>query len=134
MPFCRNCGYEVKDTDKHCPACGSAQESAQESAQAAEGTAAETVTPIDIPVVKKASGLLNTGYLIWSILNILFCCMPLAIAALIMTVLAKDAPSAADEEKKLKTAKICNLIATIGGAVFYLFYIVLVAIGVASSM
>ena len=131
MPFCRNCGYEVKDTDKHCPACGSAQENVEETVQ--EG-AAENVTPIDIPVVKKASGLLNTGYLIWSILNLLFCCMPLAIVSLIMTVLAKDAPSAAEEEKKLKTAKVCNLIATIGGAVFYLFYIVLIAIGVATSV
>ena len=131
MPFCRNCGYEVKDTDKHCPACGSAQENVEETVQ--EG-AAENVTPIDIPVVKKASGLLNTGYLIWSILNLLFCCMPLAIVSLIMTVLAKDAPSAAEEEKKLKTAKVCNLIATIGGAVFYLFYIVLIAIGVATSL
>ena len=131
MPFCRNCGYEVKDTDKHCPSCGSAQESAQTEAG---GTASEPVTPIDVPVVERASGLLNTGSLIWSILNILFCCMPLAIAALVMTVLAKDAPSAADEEKKLKTAKICNLSATIGGAVFYLFYVAMVALGVLSTM
>ena len=131
MPFCRNCGYELKDTDKHCPACGSEQENVQD---ATADSFAETVTPIDIPVVKKASGVLNVGYLIWSILNILFCCMPLAVASLIMTVLAKDAPSAADEEKKLKTAKICNLIATIGGAVFYIFYVVLVALGTLATM
>jgi len=127
MPFCRNCGREVKDTDKYCSACGSAQTST-----------ANTAATVGAPTNAAPSGNLRVGHLIWSILNmVLFggvLGLPLGIVALIMTVLAKDAPSAADEEKKLKTAKICNLIATIGGAVFYLFYIVLVAIGVASSM
>ncbi len=116
MPFCKNCGHEVNETDKLCPACGSAQEGAAESF-------ANTVTYADSPAMERASGQLNTGHLIWSILNIIFCCMPLAIASLIMTLLAKDAPTAAEEKKKLKTAKICNLIATIGGAVFYLCYL-----------
>ena len=127
MAFCKNCGYEMKETDTTCPACGSAQEGAADNL-------ANTVTYTDAPAPEKASGQLNTGHLIWSILNIIFCCVPLAIVSLIMTVTAKDAPSAAEEQKKLKTAKICNLIATIGGAVFYLCYLALVVIGSLASM
>lgn len=124
MAFCKNCGAELKEEDKFCPSCG--------SEQAAENTTEpvfENVPPIaDIPA--KASGQLNVGFLIWSILNILFCCMPLAIVSLIMTVTAPNAATAEDEKKKLKTAKICNLIATIGSAVFFIGYIFLVVIGV----
>ena len=59
--------------------------------------------------------------------------MPLSIASLIMTIQAKDAPTAAEEKKKLKTAKICNLIATIGGAVFYICYIVFYVLVILAS-
>ena len=78
----------------------------------------------------KASGNLNVGSLVWSIINLVLCCMPLGIASLIMTVLAKDAPSAEDEEKKLKIARICNLIGTLSVAIVSIFYIVFVVVGV----
>jgi hypothetical protein len=46
-----------------------------------------------------------------------------------MTVLAKDAPSAEDEAKKLKASRICNLIGTISCVVFFIFYILIVVVG-----
>lgn len=119
MPFCKNCGTQLEENVKFCPECGTAQ-----------GTGESTPTPpiTEIPVPQKASGVLNVGQLVWAILNLLFCCMPLGIVSLIMAVTAKDAVSPEEEQKKLKTAKTCNLIATIGGAVFYLLYIALVFI------
>lgn len=122
MPFCRNCGKQLEENVKFCPECGSAQENASEA------EAAPTPPVTEIPTPPKASGILNVGQLIWSILNLIFCCMPLAIVSLIMTVTAKDAPSAEEETKKLKTAKTCNLIATIGSAVFFVIYFAFVVI------
>ena len=122
MPFCRNCGTKLEEEAKFCPECGTAQ-----SAAATEE--ASSIPPIEPEIVEpKASGVLNVGSLVWSILNLIFCCMPLAIVSLIMTVTAKDAPSAQEEAKKLKTAKTCNLIATIGTAVFYVVYFVIMFI------
>ena len=91
MPFCRNCGSAL--AGETCTMCGKKE-----------------AAPI-------ASGVLNVGHLIWSILNIVLLGgvlgLPLGIVALIMTVLAKDARTAKDEMQKLKIAKICNLLATV---------------------
>ena len=128
MAFCKNCGAQLEESAKFCPSCGTAQ---------AEQAPAEVVTPeIEIPVQEinaapapeKASGNLNVAQLVWSIINLLVCCTPLGIAALIFTVIAKDAATAEEEAKKLKTAKTCNLIGTIGGAVVIVLYIVLAVV------
>ena len=131
MAFCTNCGKELKSDEKFCPACGTAQ------AAAAQNDGTSNVPPIvNIPTPGGFKGrTLNTGLLIWSILNLVFCCMPLGVASLIMTVLAKDAPTEEEESKKLKTAKICNLIGTIGSVVFYVVYFILViALGLLGSL
>ncbi len=105
MPFCRNCGREVRDTDKYCSACGSAQTST-----------ANTAATVGAPTNAAPSGNLRVGHLIWSILNmVLFggvLGLPLGIVALIMTVLASTAPTAKDEKQKTRIALVCNLLAT----------------------
>jgi len=123
MAYCTNCGNNIEDGVKFCPNCGARQSSNDNGPEINFG---------DVQV-NKSSGQLNVGQLVWSIINLLTCCTPLGIAGLILTLLAKDAHSAEEETSKLKTAKICNLIGTIGAAVFVVLYIVLFAIGIASA-
>ena len=137
MAFCRNCGTKLEEGEKFCPSCGTQREEAAQNAQNAQSAqSADAAAEPQIVInngnqnenynaaMMGASGKLDTPSLVWSIINLLVCCQPLGIASLILTILAKDAPSAAEEEKKLKTAKTCNLIGTIGAAVFYFCYII----------
>ena len=129
MAYCKNCGVALEENAKFCATCGASQE---------ETVAAEITTEeIVAPAPKKASGNLNIAQLIWSIINLVACCTPLGIAGLILTIIAKDAPSAEDEAKKIKVAKTCNLIGTIGGiiiSILYIAYIALIVLGVASEI
>ena len=77
----------------------------------------------------KASGALNVGMLIWSIINLCCLCTPLGIAGLILTIIAKDAFTKAEEDKKLKGAKICNLIGSIGFVIVGILYVVFMIAG-----
>ena len=121
MAFCKNCGVALEENAKFCANCGT---SLEEESVVAEITAEEIVTPAP----KKASGNLNIAQLVWSIINLVACCTPLGIAGLILTILAKDAPSAEDEAKKIKTAKTCNLIGTIGGVILSILYVVVIIV------
>jgi len=124
MAFCKNCGSRIDDGSKFCSVCGASQESTEQQQPG------EPIYNIE-PVIPKASGTLNVGMLVWSIINLLMCCMPLGIASLIMTIMAQGAASAQEEASKLKTAKICNLIGTIATGVLIIAYIILIAVGVA---
>ncbi|MBQ7376905.1 MAG: zinc-ribbon domain-containing protein [Clostridia bacterium] len=130
MAFCSNCGTKLEENEKFCPNCGTQREQVA-NAQNAEASAEPQVVVNNgnqnenyNAAVMGASGKLDTPSLVWSIINLIVCCQPLGIASLILTILAKEAPTAADEEKKLKAAKICNLIGTIGAAVIYFCYII----------
>ena len=137
MRFCKNCGNQLADDAKFCTFCGTAQ--ATEEAQAATTAAttqAETVN-IDFATTEDTnapSGKLNIGMLIWSIVNLLCCCTPLGIAGLIFSIIAKDASTAEEEAKKVKGAKICNLIGSIGGAVVTVLYVVFIVIMAMAEM
>ena len=124
MAYCTNCGNNIEDGVNFCPFCGAQQNTADKGPE----------INFDEPQINKASGQLNVTQLVWSIINLLACCTPLGIAGLILTILAKDAPSAEDEASKLKTAKTCNLIGTIGAGVLILLYVILIALGVTAGM
>lgn len=126
MAFCKNCGSQIDDGSKFCPVCGTNQEN-NEQQKTDETYYKEPITP-------SASGSLNVGMLIWSIIDILMCCMPLGVVSLIMTIMAQNATSAYDEASKLKTAKVCNLIGTIGMGVFVILYILLIVVGVVAGV
>ncbi|MBR5187636.1 MAG: zinc-ribbon domain-containing protein [Clostridia bacterium] len=115
MAYCSNCGSKLEENAKFCLACGTPTEQTENSTTINTAPVEEAT-----PAPAKASGVLNMGMLIWAIINLISCCTPLGIAGLVLTILAKDAPSAEEEAKKLKTAKTCNLIGTIGGAVYIL--------------
>jgi uncharacterized membrane protein YvbJ len=126
MAYCKNCGVALEENAKFCANCGASQE---------ETVAAEITTEeIVAPAPKKASGNLNIAQLVWSIINLIACCGPLGIAGLVLTIIAKDAPSAEDEAKKLKAAKTCNLIGTIGGAVITVLYTVIVVFAMIAEL
>ena len=67
------------------------------------------------------SGTINVGYLVWSILNLILCCMPLGIAALILTVTANSAPSGKVEQTRWRWALILNLIGTLSIVFEFIF-------------
>ncbi|MBQ3823566.1 MAG: zinc-ribbon domain-containing protein [Clostridia bacterium] len=124
MAFCPNCGAEVKEGAAFCPSCGAPVNKAAEPTPAPQPQpqAAPAYTapqpqyqaPYQAPVQQKASGQLNTGMLVFSIINIFFCTI-FGIIALIMTITAKDKPTAEEEQKALKTAKTLNIIGIIFG-------------------
>ncbi len=112
MAFCPNCGKQAENNENFCAACGTALNHEENNS---------TSEPINFNTAPKQPKALNTTQLVWSIINLVLCCMPLGIAALICTILAKDATDVLNEEKYLKTAKTCNIIATIVGVVVFVF-------------
>ncbi len=140
MPFCPNCGIRIVENAKFCHYCGTAQKKYKSigkknivpeeeiPVQEAE-PAPEEKSPVDekaSSLPEMPSGKLNAGMLIWSILNTIMCCTPMGIAALIFAAKAKDAATAEEEKKKLKTAKTLNLIPTILYLILIVFYIVVI--------
>ena len=123
MAYCSNCGSKLEENAKFCLACGTPTEQTENSTTINTAPVEEAT-----PAPAKASGVLNMGMLIWALINLFSFCVPLGIASLVLTILAKDAPSAEEEAKKIKTAKTCNLIGTIGGVIFIICYIVIVFI------
>ncbi len=135
MAFCSNCGAKLEENAKFCSACGTSTEASSETAPVSAEQANEFSAPDMGSSPAKASGNLNMSMLIWAIINTVACCMPIGIAGLLFTIFAKDAPSAEEEAKKLKTAKTFNLIGTIAGVVYVIFCVVLgVIIGLSESM
>ena len=67
----------------------------------------------------------TTGYIVWSIINLVACCLPLGIVGLIFTLQAGKATTQLEAEDALKKAKIFNLIGTITGVVVLFLYIIL---------
>ena len=130
MAFCSNCGKQLEENAKFCPACGTKTETSGETAEIPVEQAFATETPAPA----KASGKLDLQMLIYSIINTVILCLPLGIASLILTILAKDAPTAEEEAKKLKTAKTCNIIGTLIACtivlIFVLFCIFLVILAI----
>ena len=126
MAYCSNCGAKLEENAKFCLACGTPVEQTETTdAPVADAT----------PAPAKASGNLNVAQLVWSIINLILCCMPLGIAGLILTIFAKDAPSAEEEAKKLKTAKTCNLIGSIGGGLWVIIsFVISVLAGLAEVL
>lgn len=128
MSFCRNCGFALKPEDNYCPSCGRAQSphTAPHASYARQDVA--PVTPLSQP---KASGHLNVGVLIWSILNFLiFSGSLVAVVAIILTATAPSAPTLEVERKRIFWAKVCNWVVTAFGILLVLFFFAMLVIGI----
>ena len=121
MAYCSNCGTKLEDGTKLCPMCGSYQHDTQNAY-------------VNDQSIERSSGNLNVGQLVWSIINIVLCCVPLGIAALILTILAKDSPSREEELKKIKAARTCNIIGSVSVAALVIIYVILIAVGISMSV
>jgi hypothetical protein len=69
-----------------------------------------------------------TPYIVWSIINLVCCCMPLGIAGLIFAIQINSASSYEEAENKRKTAMILCIIGTVFGFVIGVIYVLLSAI------
>jgi uncharacterized membrane protein YvbJ len=63
-----------------------------------------------------------TPFIVWSALNLIFCCIPLGIASLIFSLQINSASSYEEAEKKKKTAMILCIVGTSLGFVIELIY------------
>jgi len=75
-------------------------------------------------------------YLVLSILETLFCCQPLGIAAIVFSVLASSEKNSRNYAKAIshaKNAKICLLVGVIGGALIILFAVIMAIVGEAAG-
>ncbi len=128
MAFCPNCGKPVEEGENFCQGCGT-----NLNTNETNNAAVSSNEPVINSTMPKKR-VLNTAQLVWAIINIVMCCTPLGIAALIFAIIAKDAADDETEQKQLKTAKTCNLIGTIGGAVLVILYFLLIVIGTIAGM
>lgn len=156
MKKCPNCGAENNDVAVYCASCGATLAQPQDAQSSASSQvpnpAAQNQVPPSYqtqpgqyqtnpnfqppsqnyyqqpPQMPYGQTANTTGYIVWSIINLLFCCMPLGIVGLIMSINAKNCFTKEDFESKIKSARIFNIIATVAGVVAILAYIIFVVI------
>lgn len=74
-----------------------------------------------------ASRQLSVGQLVWSIINIVLGCMPLGVAALVMTILAQSADWASQEKRRLRAAMVLNIIGScLLPVLLILFFVIII--------
>ncbi|MBR2327110.1 MAG: zinc-ribbon domain-containing protein [Clostridia bacterium] len=110
MAFCQKCGSELENGALFCASCGTQAE-------------VQAVVPTEPEAPTASSGVLNTGMLVFSIINTFLCTM-LGLIAAIVTIHAKDSRTAEEEQRMLKIAKVLNIISVAGFAAIFVFYII----------
>ncbi len=138
--YCEKCGTQVEAGIKFCPTCGSKMEVADQSANEPAYTQNFQDVVNSQPVYDQANTtetykpkVNSTPFLVWSIINLVCCCLPLGIAGIVFVVKAGNATTQEEADKALKTSKTLNLIGSISGAVLAIAYVALMAFGVFST-
>ncbi|MGL6225041.1 MAG: CD225/dispanin family protein [Thermoguttaceae bacterium] len=113
--FCPKCGMQLPDGSTACPACGPFPAPLQ------------PYQPVmSVPQVP--------DYLVWSILELIFCCLPFGIVGLVYAVQANSAKTYGhfqDAMQKANTAKkflIWGIVIWGIGAALYLLYVIIMII------
>ncbi|MGL4944061.1 MAG: DUF1559 domain-containing protein [Thermoguttaceae bacterium] len=110
--FCPKCGNQIAEGNVACGQCG---------------TRVVEATPQGMPTAFGAQAPYVPDYLVWSILEMVLCCMPFGIAGLVYSIQANSAKSAGriDEAvQKSKTAKTCLIWGVVLGGLFSAIYVI----------
>ncbi len=125
--FCSNCGAAIDDNAYVCVNCGVAVNRGGVAPTYQQGY----VGPQGQPALEPGSRKLNVGMLVWSIINTLLFGGILGIIGIILTAVASGEVFRQDELKRLKAAKIVNIVSTVLGvliialAIFMLVLIIM---------
>lgn len=138
--FCSNCGTNCPDNVNNCPNCGapvgqpkqpysqpqqSYGQPQQPYGQQPYGQQPYGQQPYGYnPPIKYSTG----GMIAWSIVTLLLCTIP-GIVALVQTCGINNCATRAEQEKKLSSAKIWNIVGTCLGGL----YLLLTIIGMAAA-
>lgn len=136
--FCSNCGTNCPDNVNNCPNCGAPvgqpkqpygqpqqPYGQQPYGQQPYGQQPYGQQPYGYnPPIKYSTG----GMIAWSIVTLLLCTIP-GIVALVQTCGINNCATRAEQEKKLSSAKIWNIVGTCLGGL----YLLLTIIGMAAA-
>ncbi len=152
---CPQCGYFNDDQEGKCISCGRSRDDSYGGVHPDSGISPDaessTLTGITHNENQKESspvpslhdytspdGTINNGdikdYLIWSILMIVFCCLPFGVGGLIFSIKARDYKKAGNWEaaqNSSKNARLCLWAGLLGGVAIN---ILLVLSGVVSEL
>ena len=124
MNTCPKCGSVLPNGAQFCPEC-SCDLSKYPSDPLTQSSYTPTYqSPANTTYSANGTQKNSTGLMVWSIINLVCCCLPLGIVGLVFTLTAKNEPTPEAQEKKLKNAMTCNIIGTIVGIVVDILYFV----------
>jgi uncharacterized membrane protein YvbJ len=124
MAFCNKCGTEVNPTSAFCTKCGTP---VNVQNRETNPNNYQQNNPYQSPMMK--SNINTNTIFTWSILNTIFCCLPLGIAGIVYSNKAKNATSDEEAQKILETAKTVCIIGTVVG---FIVEVILILINVNS--
>lgn len=140
--FCSNCGTNCPDNVNNCPNCGAPVGQPQQpygQPQQPYGQPQQPYGQPQQPYGQQPYGQQPYGYnppikystggmIAWSIITLLLCTIP-GIVALVQTCGINNCATRAEQEKKLSSAKIWNIVGTCLGGL----YLLLTIIGMAAA-
>jgi hypothetical protein len=122
--FCRHCGAALNPEQVVCVRCGSQVT----GRPAGRGTVPAKNYDGTIPMPN------GVGYLIWSIISTLLCCLPLGVVGIIFSINCMNDVTAGRYDSAVKNSKVafwCNIISLIGGLIIGCIFFL---IGLAEGM
>ncbi len=142
MKYCINCGKQLNDTAEFCSDCGVAVKNKYISEikqdvcdeQATTATVPNQANVADIPITKdieEPKGKLSIGFIIWSVVNLIFGFTLCGIIGLVLTIIA-GCTKISTSKKLKKGALIANIVGTVGIVVESVMIIVFVTFSVIS--
>lgn len=154
---CNKCGAPLTEGALFCGECGAKVEATEAVNTATETQGSFTAAPAAEPAPQPQTTYTapsqpqNTTYtapqggpannvvangtpmIIWAIVNMVLCCLPLGIVALINAIKIDKAMTQIEADELTKKAKMWNIIATASAAVGVVVYIIIMVIGAASG-
>lgn len=140
MKICPKCGTQLPDTMDYCHQCGFVFSNSNSGRQFHyEGNQTppnyqQNYSGYNPPSGGSFSGnegpsaslggmkLTETQLMVWSIIDLICCCLPFGVIALIFTMNAKKEPTKELQDKKLQTALLMCIIGTIAGIIVWFFW------------